>query len=154
MRPNSLAPFAGLAVCSGGVPDRRGVGAILHRHQHLRWHCDPEPLRVVGRPAWRRYLDDAYVIKRALLWIKIRVLPVRMQKWFSDRVGVAGIGKVHSAANRCVATAIFDRSIVGTGNVVYAFLRAAISIKPPLNDLNAIKIGAIWIAQGADHELW
>ena len=112
-----------------------------------------EELRVEGRPARRGDLEDAYVVERALLRVERRVPPEGLQEGIADGVRVRGLLDVDRVADRGLAASVrTDRTPVGDRDVVDPLLRLALGIEPALDDLDAIEVGAVRIADGADEE--
>ena len=140
-------------VASRRIPDGRGVGAVGDRHRHVVGHLDAVTLLVVGGPARRRDLDHAHVVERALRRIERRVLPVRRQHRGADGVGVGRVRHVHGVADRGLAAAIrADLAPAGDRHVEDALLRLAVLAEPALDDLDAVEVGAVRIAQRMDQE--
>lgn len=44
-------------------------------HPHIVWEVEAVVLRVVGCPSWRRYLQNAYIVERALTRIEVGIHP-------------------------------------------------------------------------------
>ena len=75
MSGSRIIRFIG-ALTPGRVPDGRGVGPFLNTRRHVLGTLDAEDLGVVRRPARRRDLEHAHVVKRSLGSVELRIAPV------------------------------------------------------------------------------
>ena len=67
------------------VPNRRRVGAVLHRARCVS-KIATEVFSVVFAPSWTRNFDGSGVIKGSLRGVKLGVSPLRTQLHGADRI--------------------------------------------------------------------
>jgi hypothetical protein len=65
----------------------------------MLWYFHFEKFCAVSSPARFGNFDHAYVVKRALFRIEIRIFPKCREQWIADGVGVTGVGNVDGTAD-------------------------------------------------------